>query len=104
MSGEERTKASGKVLKAKASTSDERIPVYEVYAMKYAGPLPRKVAFMRWLQGFDQDVEANYYIWAIRAPDGETCLVDAGTNPAFAAQWADRYRITKSGSEYVRIR
>jgi len=94
MSVKAKAKASGKVMKAKSGVSKERAPVYEVYAMKYAGPLPRKGAFMRWLQGFDQDVEANYYIWAIRAPDGETCIVDAGTNPAFAAQWADRYRIT----------
>ena len=53
-------------------------PLYEIYALKYAGPFPRKLAMVLWNEGWDENVEVNYYIWAIKGKD-ETIVVDAGT-------------------------
>lgn len=52
-------------------------PQYEIYALKYAGPFPRKLAMMLHNVGWDENVEANYYIWVIKGK-GETIVVDAG--------------------------
>jgi len=61
--------------KAEASNS---APEYEIYALKYAGPFSRKLAVVLWNEGWDENVEVNYYIWAIKGKD-ETIVVDAGT-------------------------
>jgi glyoxylase-like metal-dependent hydrolase (beta-lactamase superfamily II) len=53
-------------------------PQYEIYALKYAGPFPRKLAMVLWNEGWDENIEANYYIWAIKGKD-ETIVVDVGT-------------------------
>jgi glyoxylase-like metal-dependent hydrolase (beta-lactamase superfamily II) len=52
--------------------------IYEVFALKYAGPFTRKLAATIYFTGWTEDVQINYYIWAIRAKDGETTLVDTG--------------------------
>lgn len=57
---------------------------YEVYALKYAGPFTSKLAMVLWMEGWDQEIERNYYFWAIRAKSGETILVDTGTGPTEA--------------------
>lgn len=61
-------------------------PECEIYALKYAGPFPRKLAMVLWNEGWDQDIEVNYYIWAIRGKDGETIVVDAGCGTTLAAK------------------
>lgn len=53
-------------------------PQYEIYALKYAGPFPRKLAMVLWNEGWDENIEANYYVWAIKGKD-EAIVVDAGT-------------------------
>ena len=53
-------------------------PQYEIYALKYAGPFSRKLDVVLWNEGWDENVEVNYYIWAIKGGD-ETIVVDAGT-------------------------
>ncbi len=61
-------------------------PEYEIYALKYAGPFPRKLAMVLWNEGWDQDIEVNYYIWAIKGKDEETIVVDAGCGTTLAAE------------------
>ena len=61
-------------------------PEYEIYALKYAGPFPRKLAMVLWNEGWDQDIEVNYYIWAIKGKNGETIVVDAGCGNTLAAK------------------
>jgi len=41
-------------------------PQYEIYALKYAGPFPRKLAMVLWNAGWDENIEVNYYVWAIK--------------------------------------
>jgi glyoxylase-like metal-dependent hydrolase (beta-lactamase superfamily II) len=60
-------------------------PEYEIYALKYGGPLYRKVAVVTWNSGWDQDGPVNYYVWAIKAKNGETIVVDTGSSPAQGA-------------------
>ena len=60
-------------------------PEYEIYAIKYGGPLFRKVAIVLWNVGWDEDGPINYYVWAIKAKDGETIVVDTGPSPAQGA-------------------
>jgi len=60
-------------------------PEYEIYAAKYGGPLVRKVAIVLWNAGWDEDGPINYYVWALKAKDGEVILVDAGPSPAQGA-------------------
>jgi glyoxylase-like metal-dependent hydrolase (beta-lactamase superfamily II) len=60
-------------------------PEYEIYAAKYGGPLIRKVAIVLWNVGWDEDGPINYYVWAIKAPNGETIVVDTGASPAQGA-------------------
>jgi len=60
-------------------------PEYEIYAAKYGGPLFRKVAIVLWNVGWDEDGPINYYVWAIKAKNGEIILVDTGSSPAQGA-------------------
>ncbi len=59
--------------------SSEAQAVYEIFALKYGGPVTRKMAMAMYNTGWSEDTEINYYIWAIRSKDGETTLVDTGT-------------------------
>ncbi len=65
-------------MKATAAT-----PVYEIYALKFAGPLKSKLAMLLWMEGWDEEIERNYYIWVIRG-QGEIVVVDAGMRVALA--------------------
>jgi glyoxylase-like metal-dependent hydrolase (beta-lactamase superfamily II) len=60
-------------------------PEYEIYAAKYGGLLIRKVAIVLWNVGWDEDGPINYYVWAIKAKNGETIVVDTGASPAQGA-------------------
>ncbi|RPJ08757.1 MAG: N-acyl homoserine lactonase family protein [Deltaproteobacteria bacterium] len=58
-------------------------PTYEIYAVKYAGPLVGSVAMLLWNTDWDQKIERNYYVWVVRG-NGETLIVDCGVAPALA--------------------
>jgi len=62
-------------------------PPYEVFALKYAGPFDRKLAMLLFNTGWPEDMAINYYIWAIRAKNGETTLVDTGTGKAWGPKF-----------------
>lgn len=59
------------------------IPKYEIYALKYAGPITRPAAFMTFFQDVDKFIQIGYFIFAIRG-GGETIIVDCGTSPEAA--------------------
>jgi glyoxylase-like metal-dependent hydrolase (beta-lactamase superfamily II) len=59
------------------------LPIYEIYAVKYAGPLISSVAMVFWNTEWEKMIERNYYIWAIQG-DGETLIVDCGVAPDLA--------------------
>ena len=61
---------------------------YEVFALKYAGPFERKLAMLMFNTGWTEDMAINYYVWAIRAANGETTLVDTGTGKV----WGPRFK------------
>jgi len=60
---------------------------YEVFALKYAGPFDRKLAMVLFNTGWNEDMSINYYVWAIRAANGETTLVDTGTGKAWGPKF-----------------
>lgn len=60
-------------------------PTYEIYALKYAGPLVRPASMVTWFQDMDKTTEINYYIFAIRG-GGETIVVDCGVAPKLAQE------------------
>jgi glyoxylase-like metal-dependent hydrolase (beta-lactamase superfamily II) len=68
---------------AKEPEQGSAAPVYEIYALKYAGPFKSKLAFVYWKTGWDEEVERYYYIWAIKGKN-ETIIVDTGQGPTFA--------------------
>lgn len=59
------------------------MPEYEIYALKYAGPLTSSGAFLMWRKNWEKQVHRNYYIWCVRG-EGETVIVDAGVPPDLA--------------------
>ena len=61
------------------------LPVYEIYALKYAGPFTGKLAMLLWMEGWDEEIERNYYIWAIKGQK-EVIVVDAGMRVALAEE------------------
>ncbi len=60
-------------------------PTYEIYALKYAGPMPGKLALLLWMEGWDTDADRNYYVWAIKGKD-EIMVVDTGSGLSLANQ------------------
>jgi len=60
---------------------------YEVFALKYAGPLDRPGAMTFFNQGYSDVIQINYYVWAIRAKNGATTLVDTGTGKAWGPKF-----------------
>jgi glyoxylase-like metal-dependent hydrolase (beta-lactamase superfamily II) len=61
----------------------EAKPVYEIYAVKYAGPLYGSVALAFWNTDWEKKMERNYYIWVVKG-NGQTLIVDCGVAPALA--------------------
>jgi glyoxylase-like metal-dependent hydrolase (beta-lactamase superfamily II) len=59
------------------------VPVYEIYALKYAGPFKRPAAKVLWDTDWDKETQICYYIWVIKG-GGETVIVDCGVAPALA--------------------
>jgi len=68
--------------------SSNMTALYEVFALKYAGTFDRKLAMVMFNTGWTEDIGINYYIWAIRAKNGETTLVDTGTGK----DWGPRFK------------
>ncbi len=63
----------------------EPASTYEIYALKYAGPFTRKLAYALYGKGWDENIQINYYIWAIRGKD-EFIVVDTGCGLSGARQ------------------
>jgi glyoxylase-like metal-dependent hydrolase (beta-lactamase superfamily II) len=59
---------------------------YHIYALKYAGPIEKCGAHLRWQKDWNKKAEGNYYIWCIRNAD-RTLIVDTGASPEMAAQF-----------------
>jgi glyoxylase-like metal-dependent hydrolase (beta-lactamase superfamily II) len=58
---------------------------YEIYALKYAGPLTSSGAMLLWLKEWEKTVRRNYYIWCLKGPGGPV-VVDTGVSPKLAAE------------------
>jgi glyoxylase-like metal-dependent hydrolase (beta-lactamase superfamily II) len=58
-------------------------PVYEICAVKYAGPFSRSVAKVLWNTDWEKETLVNYYVWVIKGKN-ETLIVDCGVAPALA--------------------
>jgi len=61
------------------------IPIYKIYAVKYAGPFLRPLARVLWNKGWEDRIEISYYIWVIQG-NGETVMVDSGVAPSLARE------------------
>ena len=61
------------------------MPEYEIYALKYAGPLTSSGAFLLWRKDWEKQVLRNYYLWCVRG-ERETVIVDAGIPPDLAKE------------------
>jgi len=61
------------------------LPIYEICALKYAGPFVRPVAKVLWNTDWEKETEINYYMWVIKRND-ETMIVDCGVTPSLAQQ------------------
>jgi glyoxylase-like metal-dependent hydrolase (beta-lactamase superfamily II) len=59
--------------------------VYEIYAVKYAGPLISSVAMVLWNTDWEKKIERNYYVWVVRG-NGETLIVDCGVALSLAKE------------------
>ncbi len=68
-----------------SSEAAEAAPTYEIYALKYAGPVPGKLALLLWMEGWDKDADRNYYVWAIKGKN-EIIVVDTGCSLSLATQ------------------
>lgn len=69
----------------RGNTMPPLTPIYEIYAVKYAGPLISSVAMVLWNTDWEKRVERNYYIWVIRGI-GEALIVDCGLTPSLAKE------------------
>jgi glyoxylase-like metal-dependent hydrolase (beta-lactamase superfamily II) len=58
---------------------------YEIYALKYAGPLTSSGAFMMWLKEWETVKERNYYLWCLKGKK-ESVVVDVGVTPDLAGE------------------
>jgi glyoxylase-like metal-dependent hydrolase (beta-lactamase superfamily II) len=58
---------------------------FEIYALKYAGPLTSSGALLMWLQDWEKVEKRSYYIWCIKG-DGESVIVDTGVSPELAEE------------------
>jgi glyoxylase-like metal-dependent hydrolase (beta-lactamase superfamily II) len=69
--------------KKKKAKPAQPAPVYEIYALKYAGPFTSKLAMVLWMEGWNEEIERNYYLWAIKQKD-EIIIIDTGTGVTLA--------------------
>ena len=60
-------------------------PIYEIYALKYAGPFVRSVGRLLFNTDWEKEMEVNWYFWVIKG-NNKTLLVDCGMAPSLAQQ------------------
>ena len=72
-------------IELRRSNMSSSLPIYEIYAIKYAGPLISSVAMVLWNTEWEKKIERNYYIWVVRG-NGETLIVDCGVAPPLAKE------------------
>jgi len=65
------------------------LPIYEIYAVKYAGPFVRPASMILWFHDLDKSTAVNYYLFVVRG-GGETIVVDCGVSPGLARRRALR--------------
>ncbi len=58
---------------------------FEIYALKYAGPINGPGALLMWLQDWEKVEKRSYYIWCIKG-NGESVIVDTGVLPELAQE------------------
>ncbi|MCX5906771.1 MAG: N-acyl homoserine lactonase family protein [Deltaproteobacteria bacterium] len=56
---------------------------YQIYALKFAGPLQSSGASLMWVKDWEKTSARNYYIWCIQG-EGGPVIVDAGVSPELA--------------------
>ena len=61
------------------------LPIYQIYAVKFAGPFPRPMAKVLWNTDWDKETYTNYYLWIVKG-NGEIVLVDGGVTPLLAQE------------------
>jgi glyoxylase-like metal-dependent hydrolase (beta-lactamase superfamily II) len=69
--------------KKKEDKKEQPAPDSEIYALKYAGPFTSKLAMVLWMEGWNEEIERNYYLWAIKQKE-EIIIVDTGTGVTLA--------------------
>jgi len=58
---------------------------YEIYALKYAGPVSSRIAMVVYLGDWTEKVERAYYIWVVKG-EGETVVFDSGVRPDYGRE------------------
>ena len=71
--------------RADSAVGTASTPVYEIYALKYAGPFTRPLAMCLWGKGWDETMDVNYYLWAVKGKD-TFIVVDAGCGTTWARE------------------
>ena len=61
------------------------MPQYEIYAIKFAGPITSSGAFVMWMKDWNEVVKRNYYLWCLKGPE-TTIIVDTGVSPLMARE------------------
>ena len=61
------------------------MPQYEIYAIKFAGPITSSGAFVMWMKDWNEVVKRNYYLWCLKGPE-TTIIVDTGVSPQMARE------------------
>lgn len=59
--------------------------MYNIYALKFAGPITSSGAFVMWMKDWAEVIERNHYFWCLKNPK-ETIVVDAGVSPQLAEE------------------
>ncbi len=60
-------------------------PEYEIYALKYAGPLTSSGALLLWLREWEKTERRFYFFWSILGGD-DPIVVDCGVSPEAAKE------------------
>jgi len=57
---------------------------FEIYALRYAGPLTSSRALLMWNQGWEERAKRAYFVWCLLGAGGPV-LVDSGVAPRYTA-------------------
>ncbi len=61
------------------------MPLYQIYALKFAGPFSSSGAFVMWNKEWEKVCQRNYYFWCLKSAE-QTILVDAGVSSRLAGE------------------